>query len=92
MWWYHKRGKKGSRNGPLQAGNNLWDMGNMEQDLSGRNDLRNMVLKDREKEKPKGNFLINLAFMFILYVSVFLRCVLVIILQLLNLTTALDDI
>ncbi len=44
-------GKKGSRNGPPQAGNNLWDMGNMEQDLSGRNDLRNMVLeRQRERE------------------------------------------
>lgn len=48
--------------------------------------------KDREKEKPNGNFLINLAFMFILYVKIFLRCILVIILQLLHLTTALVDI
>lgn len=54
MWWSHRRDRRGSKSGHVQAGSNLWDRGNREPDRCGRNDLLNRGLSKRAHKSKEG--------------------------------------
>lgn len=53
-WWFHKRGRRGSKSGRGLAGSSPWGRGSMEPGRCGKNDLLNRGLRQTEtvRESP----------------------------------------
>jgi len=53
LWWFHKKDRRGSKSGHVQAGSNLWDKDNKEPGRCGRSDLPCRGLWGRGAEKKE---------------------------------------